>query len=201
MRIGPSYDKPNSPGSVTPLSRRRGLEPAQNHPVAQVGTWRTSHQIRVLWPKGRKVIRAPIGPYYTGERPLEGVSLRLTSRGDEAPAGLAGLRSTHLSHSASARRAVRWAHGRRPPLARQGKLGHLLLLRHPGLARPSNYVWSKSTRVDGTGLGSAASSYVFSDARVEPRPKRVPRPGRATTRRSPLCPLGGEAGARAPYPR
>jgi hypothetical protein len=27
MRIGPSYDKPNSPASVTPLSRRRGLEP------------------------------------------------------------------------------------------------------------------------------------------------------------------------------
>ena len=47
-----------------------------------------------------------------------------------------------------------------------------------------------------TGLGSVASSYVFSDARVEPRPKRVPRPGRATTRRSPLCPLRAGAEGR-----
>jgi hypothetical protein len=45
-------------------------------------------------------------------------------------------RRQHRSHSGSARSALRWARGRRPPLARQGKLGHLLLLRHSGLAQP-----------------------------------------------------------------
>ena len=44
--------------------------PAQNHPVAQVGTSRTSRgQINTLRPRCSSVIRAPIGPYYTGERP------------------------------------------------------------------------------------------------------------------------------------
>jgi hypothetical protein len=43
--------------------------PAQNHPVAQVGTWRTSHQISTLRGRCSSVIRAPIGPCCTGERP------------------------------------------------------------------------------------------------------------------------------------
>jgi hypothetical protein len=172
-------------------------KPAQNHLVAEVGTWPTSHQISTLRGRCSSVIRAPDKTILTPvSAPLEGGSLGLVGREDEAPAGQAGLRSTHLSHSGSARSAVRQCGGRRPPLARQGKLGHLLLLRQPGLARPPNYVWSKSARVDGTGLGSAASSCVFSDARVEPRPKRVPRPGRATTRRSPLCPLRAGAEGR-----
>src|ERR1700745_1239017 len=44
-------------------------EPAQNHPSAQVGTWRTSHQISTSRGRCSSVIRALIGSYYTGERP------------------------------------------------------------------------------------------------------------------------------------
>jgi hypothetical protein len=57
------------------------------------------------------------------------------SRGVRVQTWVRPKRAPTTSHSGSARRAVRWAHGRRPPLARQGKAGRLLLLRHPGLAQ------------------------------------------------------------------
>ena len=61
------------------------------------------------------------------------------------PCQPSGLRSTHRIHrGVSARSAVRCAHGRRPPLARQGKLGPLLPLRHPGLAQAvENVVYAR----------------------------------------------------------
>ena len=54
---------------AAPLGRAGAGEPAQNHPIAQVATWRTSNQISTLRGRCSSVIRAPIGPYCTGERP------------------------------------------------------------------------------------------------------------------------------------
>ena len=65
------FGSPGGPGKrgAAPLGRAGPQKPAHNHPSAQVGTWRTSNQINTLRRRCSSVIRAPIGPYCTGERP------------------------------------------------------------------------------------------------------------------------------------
>jgi hypothetical protein len=115
-------------------------EPAQNHPIAQGGTWRTSNQISTLRARCSSIVGAPIGPYCTGERPPRRRQAGARrSRMKPLPAKpvcevpIAAIAAALGALCDELTVAV-------PLLARQGKLRHLLLLRHSGLAQTSEHV-------------------------------------------------------------